>query len=114
MNFGQLSFYWDSAGNWKLYIIEEPKAKELSLGLRPEDITLFLSDEGFSKVSDLNRLKGAVLGIEDHGNHNLAEIDFGNFSLKVAITDTSIKRMDLSLKDEVYATFKATAPVLKK
>ena len=103
-----------SAGNWTLYIAEEPAEKEVSLGLHPEDITLSLTDEGFSKISALNRLKGTVVGIEDYKNYNLAEIDFGSFSLKVAITDTSIKNMDLSPDKEVYATFKATAPVLKE
>jgi len=102
------------AGNSDLLIVNELESGEVSLGLRPEDITLFSSNESFEKISALNRLKGKIKGFEDYDNYNLVKIDCGDFSLKVAITDTSIEKMDLSKEKEVYATFKATAPEVKK
>lgn len=94
-------------------IVEEPSTDEVLLGLRPEDITLYITDKGFSNSSARNRIKGTIIRVEEHGNYNLAELDCGSFSLKVAITDTSVETMDLSPGKEVYATFKATAPIVK-
>ncbi|MFW6104886.1 MAG: TOBE domain-containing protein [Candidatus Bipolaricaulota bacterium] len=94
-------------------IVDEPSTDEVLLGLRPEDITLYITDKGFSNSSARNRIKGTIIRVEEHGNYNLAELDCGSFSLKVAITDTSVETMDLSPGKEVYATFKATAPIVK-
>lgn len=99
--------------DWIISIVEEPSTDEVLLGLRPEDITVYLTDEGFSSSSARNRIKGTIVGVEEHGNYNLAKLDCGSFSLEVAITDTSVESMDLSPGKEVYATFKATAPIVK-
>lgn len=100
-------------GDWTISVVEEPSIDEILLGLRPEDITLYLTDEGFSDSSARNRIKGKIVKVEDTGNYNLAKLDCGSFTLKVAITDTSVESMDLSPGKEVYATFKATAPLVK-
>ncbi len=100
-------------GDWIISIVEEPSSDEVLLGLRPEDITLYLTDEGFSNSSARNRIKGTIVEVEDRGNYNLAKLDCGSFTLEVAITDTSVESMDLSPGKEVYATFKATAPLVK-
>ena len=100
-------------GDWKLHIAKETSAEEVRLGLRPEDITLFLSKEGFSGSSARNRIKGTIEGLEDYENYNLVTVNCGSFSLEVAITDTSLDKMDLKPGKEVYATFKATAPLVK-
>lgn len=100
-------------GDWIISVVEEPSTDEVLLGLRPEDITLYLTDEGFSNSSARNRIKGTIVGVEDRGNYNLAKLDCGSFTLEVAITDTSVESMDLSPGKEVYATFKATAPLVK-
>jgi len=101
------------AGDWKLHIVEEPSEEKVKLGLRPEDITLFLSAEGFSGSSARNRIEGSVAEVKDYENYNLVTVDCGSFSLEVAITDTSLEKMDLKPGKEVYATFKATAPLVK-
>ncbi|MCF7875958.1 helix-turn-helix domain-containing protein [Candidatus Bipolaricaulota bacterium] len=101
------------AGEWTLHVVEEPSSVEVMLGLRPADVTLFLSDSGFAGSSARNRIKGTVKGVKDCENYNLAELDCRSFSLDVAITDTSLKKMELKPDKEVYATFKATAPVLR-
>lgn len=101
-----------NAGDWILHTVENPEAEEVLLGLRPEDITLHLPDEGFSSGSARNTIKGTVSNIEDYENYNLVTVDCGSFNLEVAITDTSLEKMDLSLGKEVFATFKATAPVI--
>ncbi|MFW6190920.1 MAG: TOBE domain-containing protein [Candidatus Bipolaricaulota bacterium] len=102
------------AGDWTLGIVEEPAKEEVRLGLRPEDITLFLTNEGFSGSSARNRIRGTVSEIENRDNYNLVELDCGSFQLKAAITDTSLEKMDLSPGKEVFATFKATAPVIRE
>ena len=101
------------AGDWTLHIVEEPQVEEVKLGLRPEDITLYLSEKGFSGSSARNRIKGKVTEVEGYENYNLVTVDCGSFSLEVAITDTSLKKMELSPGKEVFATFKATAPVVE-
>lgn len=103
-----------NAGDWTLHVVEEPADERVLLGLRPEDVTLFLTDEGFSGSSARNRIRGEVACIEDLGNYNLVELDCGSFPLEVAITDTSMEKMNLSPGKEVFATFKATAPVIKE
>ncbi|MEF8916670.1 MAG: helix-turn-helix domain-containing protein [Candidatus Bipolaricaulota bacterium] len=102
-----------SAGDRMLYTVEKPEADEVLLGLRPEDITLHLPDEAFSSGSARNTIKGAVSNIEDYENYNLVAVDCGSFNLKVAITDTSLEKMNLVPGKKVYATFKATAPVIR-
>ncbi len=102
------------AGNWTLHVVESPESDRVQLGLRPEDVTLFLTEDGFSGSSARNRLRGEIVEIVQCGNYNLAELDCGAFSLKVAVTDTSLERLDLAKGKEVYATFKATAPVVRK
>ncbi|MBS3788695.1 MAG: helix-turn-helix domain-containing protein [Candidatus Bipolaricaulota bacterium] len=102
-----------NAGDWILHTVEDPEADEVLLGLRPEDITLYLPDEGFSAGSARNTIKGAVSDIEDFENYNLVKVDCGSFNLKVAITDTSLQKMNLSSGKEVFATFKATAPIIR-
>lgn len=101
-------------GKWKFHVVEQPTSVNVVVGVRPEDITLFLSDEGFSNSSARNRLKGTIKDILERSNYNLAELDCKSFTLKVAITDTSLKKMDLKEGVEVYATFKATAPLIKE
>ena len=101
------------AGEWTLHIVEAPESEKIKIGLRPEDITLYLSEKGFSGSSARNRIKGAITEIEDFENYNLVTVDCGSFSLEVAITDTSLEKMDLSPGSEVFATFKATAPLIK-
>lgn len=102
------------SGNWTFHVVENPSAVNVLLGLRPEDITLFLSNDGFSGSSARNRIKGSVTAIKACENYNLTELDCSNFSIEVAITDTSLEKMGLRPGDEVYATFKATAPVVKE
>jgi molybdopterin-binding protein len=102
------------AGKWKFHVVEQPASVNVMMGLRPADLTLFLSDEGFSDSSARNRLKGTIKDILERSNYYLAELDCESFTLKVAITDTSLKKMDLKKGVEVYATFKATAPVIKE
>lgn len=102
-----------NAGEWTLHIVEEPEAEELELGLRPEDITLYLSEEGFLNSSARNRIKGTVKELDDYENYNLVTVDCQSFSLEVAITDTSVEKMDIAPGKEVFATFKATAPVVE-
>lgn len=102
-----------SAGDRILYTVKNPEADEVLLGLRPEDITLHLPDEGFSSGSARNTIKGTVSNIEDNENYNLVTVEWGNFSLEVAITDTSLEKLNLMPGKEVFATFKATAPVIR-
>ena len=101
------------AGDWTLHVVEEPDSVDVLLGLRPADVTLFLTDAGFEGSSARNRIKGTVKQLEACENYNLALLDCGSFSLEVAITDTSLKRMNLTPGTEVFATFKATAPMVK-
>ena len=101
------------AGDWTLHVVERPETEKVLLGLRPKDITLFLTENGFSGTSARNRIKGKIVGFEPCGNYNLAKLDCGTFSLKVAITYTSMESMNLAVGKEVYATFKAAAPVVK-
>mgnify|MGYP000008086834 CR=1 FL=1 len=101
------------AGDWTLHIVEEPDSEEVFIGLRPEDVTLYLSDEGFSSSSARNRIRGTVACIENYQNYNIVTVDCGTFDLDVAITDTSLEKMNLSPENEVFATFKATAPIIK-
>ncbi|MFW6048609.1 MAG: helix-turn-helix domain-containing protein [Candidatus Bipolaricaulota bacterium] len=101
------------AGEWTLHVVDCPDSERVQLGLRPEDVTLFLTDDGFSESSARNRLRGEIVDIVECGNYNLATLDCGAFSMKVAITDASLERMDLGEGKEVYATFKATAPVVR-
>ncbi|MCF7890075.1 helix-turn-helix domain-containing protein [Candidatus Bipolaricaulota bacterium] len=102
-----------SAGNCILHTVKETEAEEVQLGLRPEDITLYLSEKGFSDSSARNRIKGSVSDIDNFENYNLVSVDYGGFNLEAAITDTSLEKMELSLGKEVFATFKATAPIVK-
>lgn len=102
-----------NAGEWTLHTVDKPEADEVKLGLRPEDITLYLSHESFSSGSARNKIKGAVSNIEDSENYNIVTVDCGSFDLKVAITDTSLEKMNLIPGKEVFATFKATAPVIR-
>ena len=100
-------------GDWKLHIAEQPPSKEVKIGLRPEDITLFLSDEGLTDSSARNRIKGTIKRVEDYENYNMVTVNCGSFVLEVAITDTSLEKMDLKPGKDVYATFKATAPLVR-
>ncbi|MFP4646751.1 MAG: helix-turn-helix domain-containing protein [Candidatus Bipolaricaulota bacterium] len=100
------------AGDWTLHIVEEPETRKVLLGLRPEDITLFTTDQSLPNSSARNRVKGKVQGVNPCDNYNLVQLNCGSFSLSVAITDTSLEKMDLAPGTEVYATFKATAPVI--
>jgi len=101
-------------GKWKFYVVEQPASVNVVVGLRPSDVTLFLSEEGFSGSSARNRIRGTIREVVGRSNYNLAELDCESFSLKVAITDRSLEKMDLKPGKDVYATFKATAPVLKE
>lgn len=102
------------AGKWKFHVVEQPDSVNVVVGLRPSDVTLSLSEEGFSDSSARNRIRGTIKNILERSNYNLAELDCESFTLKVAITDTSLEKMDLKKGVEVYATFKATAPVIKE
>ncbi len=101
------------AGDWTLHIVEKPDSDEVLIGLRPEDVTLYLSDEGLSSSSARNRIKGAVSDVEDYQNYKIVTVNCGTFNLDVAITDTSLEKMNLSPGKEVFATFKATAPIIR-
>lgn len=101
------------AGDWTLHIVEKPDSDEILIGLRPEDVTLYLSDEGFSSSSARNRIKGTVTDVEDYQNYNIVTVNCGTFNLDVAITDTSLEKMNISRGKEVFATFKATVPIIK-
>ena len=101
------------SGEWKIKIVKEPEKKHISLGLRPEDITLFVSNNSFSDTSARNQLKGAIKEIVPKKNYNWIKLDCGNFDLTVAITDTSLCNLNLYPSKVVFATFKATAPKIK-
>lgn len=101
-------------GKWKLRIVEEPTEERVLLGLRPKDITLFSKDDSFSDTSARNQIEGEITDINPKENYNLVELNCDNFTLTVAITDTSLSKLDLRVGKKVYATFKATAPKIKK
>lgn len=108
---GKLTVIRVGSGSFK--VVKEPETEDVLVGLRPEDITLFLSDDSFSNSSARNRIEGRVTTVEPQGNYNWVIVDCGGFNLKVAITDTSLSKMDLQPGKQVFATFKATAPVVK-
>ncbi len=101
-------------GKWKIRIVQEPEQKEVTLGLRPEDITLSVSEGSLSETSARNLVKGKIKDITPKGNYNWVKLNCESFELTVSITDTSLSKMDLETGKEVLASFKATAPVLKK
>lgn len=96
-------------GSTKLEVVTDVKAEEVTVGIKPEHITLY-KEAGLLKGSSArNRLQGVVLEILPRGKYNHAVIDCGDFRLKVAVTDKSIAQMPLKPGVEVSASFKATA-----
>ena len=53
------------SGDWTFHVVESPDSDKVMLGLRPEDVTLFLTDDGFSGSSARNRFRGEIVEIEE-------------------------------------------------
>jgi len=79
--------------------------EEVSVCIRPEDVTLALS-----KISSSarNSLAGEVTWVVSTGPLSRVEIDCG-FPLMVLVTKRSAEELDLKKGRQVYATFKATS-----
>jgi len=85
------------------------------LCLRPEDITLGLPGSEDLKSSARNRLAGRVAKITPWGSHYRVALDCGGSRLVAFITRPSFLDLELRARDEVVASFKATAVhVLKR
>ncbi len=79
--------------------------EEVSVCIRPEDVTLALS-----KISSSarNSISGEVTWIVSMGPLSRVEIDCG-FPLVVLVTKRSAEELDLKKGKQIYATFKATS-----
>lgn len=83
--------------------------EEVIIGIRPEEITLHKDIEKRWKTSARNRLQGVVKEIEPYRSYNYVTVDCGDFPLKVAVTDRSIKGLELIPGAMVSVSFKAVA-----
>ncbi|MBN2650979.1 MAG: ATP-binding cassette domain-containing protein [Spirochaetales bacterium] len=73
--------------------------------IRYEDI--FLSKKEVDSTAR-NQLRGVIIDVEEHGNYHKVTIDAG-FVLSTLVTADGFSQLGLSLGQEVFAVFKATA-----
>ena len=83
-------------------------AEEMLVVLRPEDVTLTLTDDAAPPSSARNRLRGAIDRITLMGHQARVTIDCG-FPLIALITKQSLEELGLQPGQEITATFKAHA-----
>jgi len=83
--------------------------EEVIIGIRPEEITLHKDSGKRWRTSARNRLQGVVKGIEPHRSYNYVTVDCGDFPLRVAVTDRSIKGLELIPGARIFVSFKAVA-----
>ena len=109
---GQLTLV--QVGEETFSVASSSSTSEVEVGIRPQDITLFVNKEKLSGSSARNRIQTKIEAIEPWENYNLVTVKGGGIKLDVAITDTSLSKMELSPGTEVLATFKATAPIVRE
>ncbi len=85
-------------------VSDSPVGQEVYVGIRPEDITIALSNH---KSSARNCFFGKVSQVTSQGPVSQVEVDCG-FLLVALVTNLSLEDLDLRIGKEVYASFKAT------
>ena len=94
-------------GGTQLEVVTDMRAGKVTVGIKPEEITLLLGK--VPQSSARNRLPGVIKEILPYRNYYYAVIDCRDFQLRVAVTARSIAGLGLRPGARVLASFKATA-----
>ena len=87
---------------------ERTEGETITIGLRPEDITLVPAAEAGSRVSSRNALVGNVSRIDAQGPTAYVTVDCP-FPVRALITSRSLEELGINVGSEVGIRFKATA-----
>jgi len=86
-------------------VSDYPAGKKVRICIRPEDVTLALSQ---TSTSARNSFRGQITRVVSFGVLSRVELDCG-FTLIALVTNKSTEEMGLQKDKQIYASFKATA-----
>jgi molybdopterin-binding protein len=93
---------------------EEPVGTAVRVGVRPEDVTLFVGAEPPVGSSALNMLAGTVAGTRPTGASWRVDVSVGKVAIAASVSRASYAELGLGPGCTVIATFKATAVRMRR